>query len=750
MKFCLIILLISLNVLNGMVPQKGYALGPAKEVSVEEAEDGNFIRHLFEDKFYDFAEEEAVLYLEKYPKGVFRSEVAYIRAQIDLAAERYRTALSKLDQMIQENPTSTYVEDAYYLKGIIYLQLGNDERSLRNFNTLLERFPKSKYQSKSTFYLGQVFFKRKEWKLAKENFNKVLDAGDLDAKKLLEARNFVAWSTYFQGDTEKSEVLFVELLESNIDADYKSKISYQMGIDTHKKKEYRKAIAWFEYLINKWSHSEFDDKARFWIAESIYWLYQQSPDDISSPEIERAVALFTRNLKLITPVNISISHYHRGWLYLALGINSKAERDFRWVQKNEPEFARDVELTIVRGKMFEKEKQWSTANDIYLTTLQLLEVTDKKYKLYIRIVRNEYHLGNCDAILAWKPKFDFKAGLSDADELHFYFGKCFYIKKGWSKAKGEFSKIPMDSQFGSFVFYEYIDTFRKTKDFEGGIRFLEQTGQIRDLTTESNILSLKIEFYSAAKRWQSTVDAMKSLMELEPKKQNDHRFLIRVAQTYDHLISTLNKAENKTQSSGASSKTDHERQSLKFYLYAYNKTPVKELDTRIFLLEILIGRYKDRKDFEKVSYFYQEAIKQIKNNDQRDELILQLALIQLNQLKRKDAAQRWLEQLHGKGNSESNYQASSLLAELHIDQNRIENAIKVLLDVSKQPIKDTTWYASIHFRLGELYQAREDWREALKHYSMVIDGKIDSPLKKQSRERSFEIKKYLSQSNAQE
>jgi TolA-binding protein len=727
-----------------------FAIEPAtatiKEISIQEAEDGNFIRHLFKDKYYIFAEEEAALYLEKYPKGAFRAEVTYIRAQIDVAAERYPAAIEKLDQAMLEDPGSNYVEDALYLKGVIYLQLGADEKSHQNFDSFLKRFPKSKNGSKARYFKGQLLFKEKLWQSAIDQFKRVLEANDLDEQKNLEAKNYLAWAHYFQGNVKESEKLFVELLESNIGVDYKSKISFQMGVDTHKKGDFRKAINWFEYQINKWPHKGLNKESRFWIAESIYMIQQKTPDDIHAREIERAIALYTSDLKLAAPVNIRVSHYHRGWLLLGLEYKSEAEKDFRWLQKNDSGFAKDVDLTIVRGTLFENEKQWVAANDVYMTTLQLLTMTEEKKRLHIKIVRNLYQLKKCSSILAWKPKLDLTFNPEETEELHFYFGKCYYTKKRWRNAKSEFTRISIESKYTKYFFDDYLNTFRKTKDFKGGVKFIEQPYVAGNLAPEAKIISLKIEFYSKAKLWNSVITEMKHLMAIEPDRKKDYLFLINFAQAYDQLVASLNRKNSKAAPIDASTITDYRRQALKYYLYAYNQTPEKQLKIKTSLLDILINRYKGRKEFDKVVYFYQEAIKRTKNGKRKSELSLQLALVHLNNLNKKSEAHNWLVKLHGKANYKSNYNASYLLAELYIDQEKYKAAIEVLTELAAQPIQKTDWFFDTHFRLGELYQAQEKWRQAMMHYTYVADHKGSNKHKKEARQRLFNIKKYLSQS----
>ena len=80
------------------------------------------------------------------------------------------------------------------------------------------------------------------------------------------------------------------------------------------------------------------------------------------------------------------------------------------------------------------------------------------------------------------------------------------------------------------------------------------------------------------------------------------------------------------------------------------------------------------------------------------------------------------------------------------NQEKYKAAIEVLTELAAQPIQKTDWFFDTHFRLGELYQAQEKWRQAMMHYTYVADHKGSNKHKKEARQRLFNIKKYLSQS----
>ncbi|MCP4750880.1 MAG: tetratricopeptide repeat protein [Proteobacteria bacterium] len=741
-----LILFFWLSVFNGLF------FGPVeivarevREVSPMEIEDRDFIRNLYQDKHYRFAEEEAQDYLKKYPEGLFRAEVIFIRAQINATEKFFHSALQKYDLITKKHPNSPYVEDSLYLGGVLQIQLGEEEKGRNYFKGLLDKFPKSKFRSKVYFHLGQLAFKEKQWKLAENSFRTATEADDLSRKRKLEALNYLAWTFHFQDKKNRAKDIFLELLKSEIEDVFKARISFQLAVDAQKEKNYRKAIDWYELLLLKWPHPDFRFKSEYWMAESLFLIHQISPEELSKEEKEKAVELYSRNLGLKHPIGPENSRYHRGWLYLALQQAGKAENDFRWLQENSPEYAGDMDLTLIRADYFEKEKNWSEANRIYIPALEVKKDPNRRNLLVSRIIRNSYRLKDCASVSKWNREIERSIDFENADEMFYYSGRCHFVAEQWEEAGNDFSKIPLSSRFAKLVFDEYLDVFRKTHEYSEGVDLLEEVRKHPPIASQERILTLKIEFCLALETWLPALDAMNQLKAITPEKEKDPWFAINMAKVQDRIAVLLNDDQWPNAHLPAQPASFYEDRALSNYQSAYRRLPEKDVETKLAVLEILIERYEQRKDFEKMVEFYQAAVESVDDGDRRSKLILRIADILITHLDRKQEARTWLVQLHNKGDQDINFSASSLLSELLIDEKDYTQAIDVLLELAQQPIEDTRWYSNVHFRLGELYQSRESWIKAIKHYDLVAKSARDNPLKKEARIRMSNIKKYITQ-----
>jgi len=365
--------------------------------------------------------------------------------------------------------------------------------------------------------------------------------------------------------------------------------------------------------------------------------------------------------------------------------------------------------------------------------------------LLLKIVRNDYKLKDCDSVVKWKKKADLSDKNKDASEFYYYSGKCDFSKKRWKEAGDDFSHISLDSRYGDVIFVDYFEIFRETKNFEGGIELLDSALKFPKLGSKSEILIKKAAFCSELEQWPEAVDAMEQIADLVPEKKSDPWFLLNMAKTYDQIVESF-KSET-WQKNHPKIKTIklYEQQALTYYQSAFEKLPQKETQTRLSLLEIMINRYQKEKNYWKVADSYISALELITENHRKNEIKLQIARLYVEHLNRPEKGEKWLSQLHKKQNDNTNYEASTMLAELYVEQKKYGKAVEVLLELSAQPIKKTKWYLTTHFRLGELYQGKEEWHKAIKHYSLVVADKRDSNQKRQARVRLVDIKKYLTQ-----
>jgi len=712
-------------------------------ITPQEAEDHEFIRNLYKDKYYVFAREEAGEYLLKYPDGLFRAEMIYIVAQIAMINKNFKDSLTNYQKILKQYPTSTYIEDALYYGGVVSLNIKKDVLARRYLYRLVKKYPKTKYYSHSHFLLGGLAFDQQKWKEAETNFKLIINKRDTTHNNQLTTQNLLAWAQYFQGKTKDAKKRFNKILTTNISDINKSKIAYQLAIEAQKEKNYRLSIRWHENLLKKWPTPKYNDKSKFWIAEAYFQIFQQKSTQLTLQEKKKAIALYSENLKLKKPIERINSYYHRGWLYMDTKQTRKAENDFSWLQENSNKFAKDVDLTIIRADYFENRKKWDQANKIYTFSLKHQKQSKVRNILLIKSIRNHFRLKACRNVIKFSAQLNYKIQTSQLTEIRYYAGKCRIAAKEWKKADHEFSKIPVESDFTPLIFEDYLFVFQEIKALGRAIVYLDKVLKKNREVPVLKALLFKAEFCLELDRPVLALETMMQIVKISPDKKNDPWFLLNVAKNADRIVMLMDDQQWKKSHPEAKPLKYYENKALVYYERAFHRLSTKELETKFSVLEILGERLVERKKYQKLVGFYEHMLRFIGKGPKRDRLILQIAHIQINQLNQKKTAMKGLYKLHGKSNNGINYEASVLLAEVLIDQKRPLKAIKIFEELSRQPIKKTSWYGIAHFRLGELYQSNEKWLKSIKHYEAVSDSTGDKSIREKAKTRSSEIKKYL-------
>lgn len=721
-----------------------------KEATPIEVEDRDLIHHLLKDKYYIFAQEEAAEYLKKYPEGIFRAEAIFVQAEIDVIQKKYDTALIKYQYLLDRHPDSKLFEDSLYLSGILHLQLDQNEKGQEKLQRLIQKYPRSRFLFRAYFHLGELAFKQKKWKPAEDYLKNSVSSGDLNPDRLLEAKNNLAWTYYFQEKVDLANELFLQLLQSDLADVHKAKICFQYAVDAQKLGDYRESIKWHEKLMAQWPHPEFIDKSRFWIAESLFLLNQPPKEEISPQDKQKAIQLYSQNLELDNPIEPENSHYHRGWFFLNLGEVQQAEQDFNWLQKSNPKYAKDVDLTLIRADYFESIKDWTQANLIYAQSLKLQDQPENRNLLLSGILKNNYRQKKCDVLLKNYQTVDFSVKIPAVDEIHYYAGTCLFRADKWEDAGQAFSKIDQISPFAPLVFEYYLAVFRKTDQLENAIEYLGQVQNLSHFKDKKRILLYKADFYLDLKLWYQALSTMEEVETLSPETKKDPWFLLNVAKTLDQIVEAAKDKKWRKQRPQLQPQAYYQRQAVNYYQQSYKFMPRKETALRLSILETLIERFERQKKLKTLIPHYQTAITLTTDEHKKSRYTYRLAQILIETGAKSTKVIPLLTTLHGKGNREVNFQASALLAELYIGNKNYDEAIETLIDLGQQPIEKTSWYLKVHFRLGELYQSQEKWLTSIRHYSKVVNSKQKGAQKKEARSRLLKIKKFVKQQQAKQ
>jgi len=400
-----------------------------KEISPAEAEDSQLIRNLFKDKRYHFALDEADDYLKNYTKGLFRAEALFIQAQVFVLDKNYKSALDRYEQIIQKHVDSPFKEDALYYGGVLLIQENNAEKGATYLEQLQEKYPNSKYHNKSDYPLGQLAFDKENWSLAEFHLTKALEVKGMPKEQKLEIKRFIAWSYHFQGKKELAEKSFMGLLNEDIDEDSKSKICYQLGVEAQKLADYPKAIFWFEKQMATWPHIDFQDKSRFWIAESYFSIHQNPEQNISNEDKNKTINLYSANLNLESPLEVNLSYLHRAQLYFSMKQKEQADNDFAYLLDETDEYKDNLELLQIRIDINYELEKWPLAISLMQQMETLVPVKQSEFWFLVNIAKANEQLANPETNQFWKSRYPNLAdiGFYDNQALQYYESAYSYL-----------------------------------------------------------------------------------------------------------------------------------------------------------------------------------------------------------------------------------------------------------------------------------------------------------------------------------
>ena len=400
-----------------------------KEISTAEAEDSQLIRNLFKDKRYHFALDEAGDYLKNYTKGLFRAEALFIQAQVFVIDKNYKSALARYEQIIKKHQDSPFKEDALYYGGVLLIQENNAEKGATYLEQLQEKYPNSKYHNKSDYPLGQLAFDKENWSLAEFHLTKALDIKGMPKEQKLEIKRFIAWSYHFQEKKELAEKAFVGMLNEDIDDDSKAKICYQLGVEAHKLSDYPKAIFWFEKQMATWPHIDFQDKSRFWIAESYFAIHQNPEQNISNDDKNKTINLYSANLKLESPLEVNLSYLHRAQLYFSMKQKEQADNDFAFLLDETDEYKDNIELLEIRIDINYELEKWPLAISLMQQMEILVPTKQSEFWFLINIAKANEQLENPEKNQFWKNSYPNLAdiGFYDNQALQYYESAYHYL-----------------------------------------------------------------------------------------------------------------------------------------------------------------------------------------------------------------------------------------------------------------------------------------------------------------------------------
>ena len=697
-----------------------FAETKVSKYTVVEKEDFELIKNLYRDGINSSAIKESKVFLTNYPKSVFKAQVTYFLAKLIQNKDVKTTEVLYLE-ILEQYPTSPYYEDTYYYLGSLYHSSGRNEKAFVQFSEFVLKFPKSKFLTRVYFFLASISYQKGAWDSTRTYLEKIKRPHLLKANQKSNFRYISAWNKHLSNDFKEAKISFEKLLDDTyLNATQKQEILLQLGIYDLNLNHFQDAKQRFLSISTIDASSDVIKKTYFWFAEAYFWIHQSNNSKITDQERKNAIRLYSKNLKVYPVQEKALSLLHRGWLYYHFRNFKQADKDFYQVYHNYPSYQSNIELTYVRSNIKEQSEDWKSSNTILKQAIEFQSDLAIVTSLKVKIIRNLFSLEDCKSTQEFISEVDLASFPEFADEIYSYTGECHFNSKNWLLAQNAFEKISKNSRFNNFVFAIYLGSLEKQKKWGQSLELINKNENNKEIKSYNQFIYKKAKYLYRLKSWKESVPVLKRILK---GKQRNPRYYLQLAYTYDQL-----KLRKK---------------SLPYYEKGYKLIPKKYHKKRLKIGQLLGERYERKKNFKKAVEIYEMSLPLMKDPSKIDKLTLLISKFYFTKLKKNEAAKKWLLNLHNKKNTHINYEASMLLAEIYFRSKSPKKAIRILITLSKQPIKKTRWHIPVQFRLAELYHKQKDWSKAIIHYRIVSQSKVDSQERKSTRSRLYQIREYL-------
>lgn len=240
-------------------------------------------------------------------------------------SKEYPLASEALENLLSQYPKSNLREEALYLLACSDFQQGKYNEAEIKLQNLLKEFPETPLAVYSNYLIGEISFKQKDFAKALANYSLALKTEKLSMYSLFK----IIWCHALQSQYEEAIVKAKEFLQSYQWGELAANVLLIEGICYQKTGKHPEAIRCYQEIVDKFSGTEFFEKALYLMASAYY-------------ELERYPQLVT-NIHQILKNSASSSsswraetYYIVGEGYYALGKYNEAAGIYELVIKNFP------------------------------------------------------------------------------------------------------------------------------------------------------------------------------------------------------------------------------------------------------------------------------------------------------------------------------------------------------------------------------------------------------------------------------
>ena len=261
----------------------GWALAQTDEQAQIDFADGLFARGFNEE-----AAEEYRAYLKAHPSGQYRAAAFYRLGESESALKNYDAALEALDQALATDAQSEFAGRAQLRRGAVLLEAGRPDDAVKSLQPLIGDANFTAHEDEALYYLGRAHAVAQRTASAVGAFSRLM--GDHPESPFASMGRYqLAFAYVSQGDLEKAAVEFSEIgaMPGASDA-LRMEAYFRAGEAYDKLGWFESAVKTYDRLESEFPASAYAQRARYGHAWSLYQAGQIEPALIAAREFSAA------------------------------------------------------------------------------------------------------------------------------------------------------------------------------------------------------------------------------------------------------------------------------------------------------------------------------------------------------------------------------------------------------------------------------------------------------------------------------
>ncbi|MCK4420431.1 tetratricopeptide repeat protein [candidate division WOR-3 bacterium] len=259
-------------------------------------------------------------FLNIYKDGELR-EFALYRLARGLLKQGKVSSLNYFEQIVKEYPNSNLIDDTYLLLGKIHFLLGHLNKSLKWFQRLILEYPDSRWLPYAHSYLARIFTQKEDYEKTFYHYSKILEFEEVSEQLIDEAHYRKEEIKWKMGKYPTKLSMHKSFIDKYPNSPRTPSLLLKIGEYYTAAARPRKAISFFEKILNDFSDSEIFIKALFDL-ERVY---------LSMGKAGEAIELLEKQLPVRTEEREEI-HRELGDIYYKIGNSDKAIQHYREIK----------------------------------------------------------------------------------------------------------------------------------------------------------------------------------------------------------------------------------------------------------------------------------------------------------------------------------------------------------------------------------------------------------------------------------